>query len=67
MGYKNDIFISYSRHYEWPKWVKYYFIPALRHWLCEDLGKEPEIFFDEMIDCRIRNISRFANQTDLPY
>lgn len=50
MSYEHDIFLSYSRKGEWPDWVREKFLPLLRHWLGEELGREPGIFFDQEME-----------------
>lgn len=50
MGYKNDVFISYSRSEQWSKWVKNIFFPVFYAWLREELGKEPKIFYDDKVE-----------------
>lgn len=50
MSYEWDVFISYRRRGEWPKWVHDIFIPLLDHWLGEELGRDPEIFVDQRME-----------------
>jgi len=33
MPYEYDVFVSYRRHAEWPKWVQSIFLPLFNHWL----------------------------------
>lgn len=37
MPYEHDVFVSYRRHAEWPKWVQGIFLPLFSHWLGEEL------------------------------
>ena len=37
MPYEHDVFLSYRRHAEWPKWVQRIFLPLFNHWLGEEL------------------------------
>jgi hypothetical protein len=46
LDYRYDIYLSYRRRGEWPDWVQAHFEPLLAHWLGEELGRGPEIFFD---------------------
>ena len=46
MQYNYDVFVSYRRYEEWPRWVRDYFMPLFKHWLGEELGRSPEIFVD---------------------
>ena len=46
MAYEWDVFLSYRRYGEWPGWVEKHFYSLLHHWLGEELGDEPKIFFD---------------------
>ncbi len=50
MSYEFDVFVSYRRYGEWPTWVKEWFMPLFKHWLGEELGREPRIFVDYNID-----------------
>jgi hypothetical protein len=50
MPYEHDVFLSYSRHGEWPEWVREKFLPLLRHWLGEELGREANVFFDQEME-----------------
>jgi hypothetical protein len=50
MSYMYDVFVSYSRHGEWPKWVKDTFLPLFYHWLGEELGRKFNIFVDYQIE-----------------
>lgn len=47
MDYEYDVFLSYRRWREWPRWVKNNFFDIFEHWLGEELDWEPRIFFDE--------------------
>jgi hypothetical protein len=50
MSYRYDVFVSYRRRGEWPKWVHDIFVPLLDHWLGEELGRNAEIFVDQAIE-----------------
>jgi hypothetical protein len=45
--YKHDIFLSYRRHNEWPRFIEEHFLPQLRHWLDTTRGRTTRIFFDQ--------------------
>jgi hypothetical protein len=45
-GYKYDVFLSYKRANNWPRFVTAIFIPMFRHWLAAEMGRPPRIFFD---------------------
>jgi hypothetical protein len=45
-GYRHDVFISYSRAAEWPRWVEDQFLPVFHHWLTAELGRDADIFLD---------------------
>jgi hypothetical protein len=45
-GYQYDVFLSYKRANRWPRFVNAIFIPMFRHWLEEEMGCPPRIFFD---------------------
>ncbi|NEP17810.1 MAG: TIR domain-containing protein [Leptolyngbya sp. SIO4C1] len=50
-GYEYYIFLSYRRFGEWPKWVRDKFMPLFKHYLGEEIGRNPKIFVDvESID-----------------
>jgi hypothetical protein len=44
--YQYDVFLSYRRANEWPRFVNNIFAPMFRHWLGTTLGYAPKIFFD---------------------
>lgn len=46
VGYKYDVFLSYSRRGQWSSFVDKYFEPILHHWLGEELGRNPVVFRD---------------------
>lgn len=46
MAYKWDVFLSYRRSNDWPKFVKKQFLPKLRTWLETELGHDAHIFVD---------------------
>lgn len=50
MPYEYDVFLSYSHHGEWPDWVREKFLPLLRHWLGEEIGRDANIFFDQELE-----------------
>ena len=45
-GYVHNVFLSYRRFGEWPEWVAETFLPIFTHWLGEEIGTDPGIFFD---------------------
>jgi hypothetical protein len=46
MAYRYDVFLSYRRHKEWPKWVNNHFLPLFEHYLGEELGRDAHVFLD---------------------
>jgi TIR domain len=44
--YQYDVFLSYRRANEWPRFVNNIFTPMFRHWLEAELGYPPKIFID---------------------
>ncbi len=46
MSYEYDVFISYRRHGQWPRWVEDIFLPDFIHLLGEELGRDAKIFVD---------------------
>ncbi|MFN2262406.1 MAG: toll/interleukin-1 receptor domain-containing protein [Psychroflexus sp.] len=50
MDYKYDIFISYRRLGDTRIWIETYFIPLLRNHLSQELGRDPAIFVDSLIE-----------------
>jgi hypothetical protein len=44
--YTYHVFLSYRRYGQWPGWVHDHFLPLFHHYLGEELGEEPRIFFD---------------------
>jgi hypothetical protein len=49
-NYEYDVFLSYSRAKDWPKWVSYIFMPIFDHWLTSELGRDARIFVDTNIE-----------------
>lgn len=49
MGYKYDVFISYSRDYPFSEWVREPFLPLFEGYLKAALNREPSIFTDQDI------------------
>lgn len=49
MAYTHDIFISYGRDEEVRQWLIDHFVPLLKTNLRFELGREPNVFFDEQI------------------
>ena len=47
--YEYDVFVSYRRHGEWPRWVREIFLPLFHHWLAEELGQTARVFVDQNI------------------
>ncbi len=50
MPYEFDVFVSYRRHCEWPRWVREIFRPLFDHWLGEELGRPYTVFTDYDIE-----------------
>jgi TIR domain-containing protein len=48
--YEYDVFLSYRRYGQWHRWVKDTFSPMFEHWLGEELGADPRIFWDDRIE-----------------
>lgn len=46
LGYQYDVFLSYKRSNNWPRYVEKHFFPMFRHWLDAELGYHAKIFFD---------------------
>jgi hypothetical protein len=46
LSYAYDVFVSYRRANEWPRFLDGTFLPMFRHWLSAELDHEPRIFFD---------------------
>jgi hypothetical protein len=46
MAYEWDVFLSYRRSNDWPRFVEKQFYPKLKHWLDTTLGDSAEIFVD---------------------
>jgi TIR domain len=46
MAYQYDVFLSYRRSNDWPRFVENHFIPKFQHWLDAALGHTSKIFFD---------------------
>jgi TIR domain len=46
MGYQYDVFLSYRRANDWPKFVDNHFLPMFKHWLDAALGRTSTLFFD---------------------
>lgn len=46
MAYQYDVFLSYRRSNNWPRYVENHFFPMLKHWLDTILGRPSLIFFD---------------------
>lgn len=62
MEYEYDVFLSYRRYGEWPEWVSQKFMPLFKHYLGEELGCIPKIFFDvESIETGISWPARIQN------
>lgn len=45
-AYEFDLFVSYWRKGDWPKWVCKKFMPLFSHWITTELGFEPKIAVD---------------------
>ena len=46
VDYEYDVFLSYRRANQWPRFVDNVFLPMFQHWLEAELGRTPRIFFD---------------------
>lgn len=46
MAYHYDVFLSYRRSNDWPKFVERQFLPKFKHWLDAELGRASSIFVD---------------------
>lgn len=46
MTYQYEVFVSYRRSNDWPRFIGKHFLPMFRHWLSAELGPPPRIFFD---------------------
>ena len=46
MTYQWDVFLSYRRSNDWPRFVEKHFLPKLQHWLDAALGYASKIFVD---------------------
>jgi hypothetical protein len=44
--YQYDVFLSYRRANDWPRFVENHFLPKFRHWLDATLGRTSSVFFD---------------------
>ncbi len=44
--YEYDVFLSYRRANDWPRFVNDHFLPKFRHWLDTTPGRASSIFFD---------------------
>jgi hypothetical protein len=44
--YQYDVFLSYRRCNDWPRYVERQFLPKFKHWLDAELGHESKIFVD---------------------
>lgn len=46
MTYRYDVFLSYRRANDWPRFVEKHFLPKFQHWLDTTRGRASPIFFD---------------------
>jgi hypothetical protein len=46
MTYQYDVFLSYRRSNDWPRYVERQFLPKFKHWLDAELGRASSIFVD---------------------
>jgi internalin A len=46
-GYHYDVFLSYRRAADWPRFVDKNFLPMFQHWLGVELGRGPRIYYDK--------------------
>ncbi len=44
--YEYDVFLSYRRANDWPRFVRDHFLPKFKHWLDTTLGRSSSVFFD---------------------
>lgn len=47
MAYRWDVFLSYRRFREWPRWVNDHFLQLFEHYLGEELGRDAHVFIDK--------------------
>jgi hypothetical protein len=50
MEYEHDVFLSYRRNKEWPKWVSETFYSIFDHWLDAELDRDCSIFVDNQLE-----------------
>jgi hypothetical protein len=50
LEYEYDVFLSYSRAKDWPRWVGSIFYPIFDHWLTSELGRDSRIFLDTTME-----------------
>lgn len=48
--YQHDIFLSYRRLGNATDWIKDHLIPVLKSALAQELGRDPEIYFDNQLE-----------------
>jgi TIR domain len=46
VAYEWDVFLSYRRSNDWPRFVEKHFLPKFKHWLDAALGSTAQIFVD---------------------
>jgi len=46
VAYEHDVFLSYRRANDWPRFVDNHFFPKFKHWLDTTLGRTSSVFFD---------------------
>jgi hypothetical protein len=46
MTYQYDVFVSYRRTNDWPRYVEKLFYPMLQHWLDTTLGRASPVYLD---------------------
>ena len=44
--YEYDVFLSYRRSNQWPRFVHQHFFPKFKHWLDARLGHSSSVFYD---------------------
>jgi TIR domain len=50
MNYEYDIFISYRRLGDTREWIESFLVPLLENHLSQELGRNPEIFVDPLLE-----------------
>jgi TIR domain len=62
LDYRYDVFLSYRAAADWPMYISKHFLPKFRHWLGNELGRAPKIFYDEQtIEAGENFVDRLTN------